>query len=61
MSLAKDESIKETPRLVTASDSSPEERQKQTKLGHTESESSILEEVKSEYSVDETTPVRSRK
>lgn len=61
ISMAKDDSITNTPRMVSASESSPEDRQNQTKLGRSESESSIIEEVKSEYSMDETTPVKSRK
>ncbi|CAG2241186.1 CEP350 [Mytilus edulis] len=59
ISLAKDESITNTPRPVSASESSPEDRQR---LARSESESSIIEEVKSDYSMSEsTTPVKSRK
>jgi hypothetical protein len=59
--MAKDDSISNNARMEKDSESSPEDRQNKIKLGRSESESSIVEEVRSEYSMDETTSVRSRK
>ena len=61
ISMAKDDSISNNARVDKDGESSPEDRQNKIRLGRSESESSIVEEVRSEYSMDETTPVRSRK